>query len=290
VNRSKDQAEGLRRMGGPTLHAAEPAGGRVIAVTGGKGGVGKSTVAVNLAALYARRGSRTLAFDGDLGMADLNLLLGLAPERSLADVLDGTPIEEILTVAHGIHLLPAQNGNYRLANLDDHDRRVLFGAVDSLADRFDTLIIDTPAGIGANAVALAGAVAEVVVVATPEPLSLADAYACLKVLATRQHLTRAYVLPNNVRSPSEADDIFARLSGLVERFLDIDLVPLPPIPHDPQVAQAAGAGMPLILYNPDSPAARALVHVARRIDALAARRLRSGELQGFLRRALGGSP
>src|SRR5262245_60417092 len=127
---NRDQADTLRKLSRSDLVAMdEPNRMRVIAVTGGKGGVGKSTTSVNLAAAYARKGSRTLALDSDLGMADLNLLLGVAPERSLADVLAGHPISDVLVEAHGLHLLPGLNGSFQLANLDAGAREVLFGAI-----------------------------------------------------------------------------------------------------------------------------------------------------------------
>jgi flagellar biosynthesis protein FlhG len=263
----KHQADGLRRLG--PVELIETARRRAIAVTGGKGGVGKSTVAVNLAVAYARRGARTLAVDGDLGMADLNLLLGLAPERSLLDVLQGGDLETALIPAHGIFLLPALNGSHRLANLDARSREKVIDTIDRLGERFDTLVIDTPAGIGDTAMALAGAAAEVIVVATPEPLSLADAYACLKVLVAKQGVRRAYILPNEVRSPSEADEVFGRLAALVDRFIGIELEMLPAVPFDAAITRAAAAGTPVVVHSPDSPASRAFRQVTRRLDALA---------------------
>jgi len=265
---------------------------RVVAVTGGKGGVGKSSVAVNLACTYAARGAKTIAFDADLGMADLNLLLGVAPEESLLDVLQGRPIAEVLHEAHGIHLLPGLNGSFRLANLGETERHTLLAAIDSLDDRFDTLVVDTGAGITASNVDFAGAAAQIIVVATPEPLSLADAYACLKALAARCGVTRAFVLPNQVRSPSEAEEVFSRLAALTDRFLDIQLTALPAIPHDPGLRNASAAGVPLVLYNPDSPAARAFKQVARRVDALARPDERQGGVRLFMRRAtaMGATP
>jgi flagellar biosynthesis protein FlhG len=259
---------------------------RVLAVTGGKGGVGKSSIAVNLACSYAARGAKTIAFDADLGMADLNLLLGIAPEESLLDVLHGRPIAEVLHEAHGIHLLPGLNGSFRLANLGDTERHALLAAIDSLDDRFDTLVVDTGAGINASNVDFAGAAAQIIVVATPEPLSLADAYACLKALEARCGVERAFVLPNQVRSPSEAEEVFGRLAALTERFLDLQLTPLPAIPHDPGLRMASAAGVPLVLHNPDSPAARAFKQVARRIDALARPDERQGGVRLFARKAV----
>lgn len=277
-----DQAQGLRGGAGAVtpLHSSRR---RVVAITGGKGGVGKSTMAVNLSVAFARRGSRVCAFDGDAGMADLNLLLGVAPGRSLADVFAGVPIEEVLIAAHGIELLPALNGSFALANLDDFARARVFAALTSLAPRFDTLVIDTAAGIGAGAIGFAGSAAEVVVVVRPEPLSLADAYACIKVLAQREKVRRVFVVANDVRSPAEADEVYGRLRVLVDRFLGIELVPLPSVPHDSATAEAAACGTPLVAFRPDAPAARAIMQVSRSIDAMALPAAAVGPLAGFIR-------
>jgi flagellar biosynthesis protein FlhG len=271
----KDQAAGLRARGRAASPPLAPAR-RVVSVTGGKGGIGKSTMALNLAAEWARRGASVVALDGDAGMADLNILLGVAPTRSLRDFFQGVPLDEILVEAHGIHLLPAFNGSYHLANLAEAERDRMLTAVAELARRFDTLMIDTPAGIGAHAMSLAGAAADVILVATPEPLSLADAYACLKVLATRQNVRRAFVLPNQVRSPTEAEEVHGRLQALSDRFLGVELTALPAVPHDDTIRAAASAGVPLVLYSPDAPAARAIARAARQLDGLAGSRAGAG--------------
>src|SRR5688572_19057895 len=128
---------------------------RFLAVSGGKGGVGKSTIALNLALSYAKAGHRTLAIDGDFGMADLNLLLGVAPERSLLEVVVGTAsLDEVLIERHGIHLLPGASGCYRLANPDRFTRRRIAEELQTLRGRFETVIADMPAGIEANAMAV----------------------------------------------------------------------------------------------------------------------------------------
>lgn len=285
-----DQAHTLRRLGRLRLVSEPRQQARVVAITGGKGGVGKSSMAINLATAWADQSSRVLALDADLGMADLNLLMGVAPAKSLLDVLNGCPVEDAVIEAHGIALLPGLNGSFTLANLDEQQRHGLLAAVDGLEADYDTLVIDTGAGIDANAVDFAGAAAQIVVVSTPEPLSLADAYACLKALETRQGVTRAFVVPNMVRSPSEADEVFSRLASVVDRFLGVAITPLPPVPYDPLVMEAAAAGVPLLRYRPDGPAARAIVQIARRIDALARPDDRAGGVRLFLKRALAGRP
>lgn len=272
----------IRRRGDDVLPATP--GVRAIAVSGGKGGTGKSVIAANLAVAYAQRGARTLALDADLGMADLNLLFGLAPGRSLLDVMHGHPIEDVLVSAHGIDILPALNGSFPLANIDEATRHNLFAAIDTLDRRFDTLVIDTAPGLDDNAVNFAAAASDVIVVVTPESLSLADAYACLKALHLRQGVERALVLPNKVRRPSDADELFDRLAAVVSRFLGITLSPLPPIPYDPALPASAEEGVPLVLHSPDAPASRAIRQIARRLDALARPEDRQGGVRLFLRR------
>ncbi len=263
-----DQAKTLRVLRGGKSDSIPP-GRRSLAITGGKGGVGKSTLALNLAVAYAHANARTLLVDTDLGMADLNLLLGVAPDRSMLDALGGASLDDVLVAAHGIHLLPALNGSYLLSTIGPSTQRRVLDIVDSLATRFDTLIMDVAAGIGQSQTAFGGATAEVLVVVNPEPLSMADAYACLKVLANERGVKHAFLLPNRVTSRAQAEEVVARLGALVDRFLDLDITPLPPIPADPAVVEAAQIGIPLVVHAPDSPAARAIRHLTRALATLA---------------------
>ena len=266
-----DQAHTLRvlRGGGSKPPVEVVSQRRSIAVSGGKGGVGKSTVALNLAIAYAQAGARTLMVDTDLGMADLNLLLGVAPEKSLLDALGGTPVDDVLVSAHGIQLLPALNGSYLLSTVGPAALRRVIELVDSLASRFDTLVVDVAAGIGQSQTTFAGATADTVVVVNPEPLSMADAYACLKVLATEQGVRHAFIVPNRVTSRAQADELTARLGALVTRFLDLQITALPLIPADHHVAEAAQIGVPLLVHSPDAPAARAIRQLTRALATLA---------------------
>jgi len=268
---------------GADIVALHPRRNRVIAMTGGKGGVGKSTIAVNLAVTYASRGSNTLAVDADFGMADLNLLLGVAPKKNLLDIINGSHIDEALVSCHGISLLPALNGSFALESMSARRRRVAFDAIESLNDRFDTLIIDVAAGLGANQTAFAGAASDVLIVATPEALSLADAYACMKVLALRQGIKTAYIVPNRVRSEAEGEEVFARLQSLVSRFLDLKLICLPAIPYDSRVNESGATGVPFVRAYPDSPASRAIRSLARRLDTVAVPDTRTNATRSFWR-------
>jgi flagellar biosynthesis protein FlhG len=262
-----DQAATLRVLRGGKTDA--PPNRRSIAVSGGKGGVGKSTIALNLAIAYAQAGAATLMVDTDLGMADLNLLLGVAPERSLLDALGGIPVEDILVEAHGIKLLPALNGSYLLSTIGPAAQRRILEMVASLANQFETLVVDVAAGIGQSQTTFAGAASDTVVVVNPEPLSMADAYACLKVLATEQKVRHAFIVPNRVTSRAQADELTARLGALVTRFLDLEITALPPIPADPTVVEAAQIGVPLMVHAPDAPAARAIRQLTRALATLA---------------------
>ncbi|MEO6777308.1 MAG: P-loop NTPase [Kofleriaceae bacterium] len=266
-----DQAHTLRVLRGGKQQPEDTIAKRrrAFAVTGGKGGIGKSTIAVNLAVAYAQMGAKTLMVDTDLGMADLNLLLGVAPEKSLLDALGGADLQDVLVQAHGIELLPALNGSYLLSTLGPAGLEKIMGLVESLANQFDTLVVDIAAGIGQVQTMFAGAASDAVVVVNPEPLSIADAYACLKVLSVEQGMKHAYLVPNRVLSRAHADEVTARLSALVHRFLDLELTVLPPIPSDPAVAEAAQVGVPLLVHAPESPAARAIRQLAKALGSLA---------------------
>lgn len=255
--------------GGNQPKTTAPVPSRAISVTGGKGGVGKSTLALNLALAYVAEGARTLMVDTDLGMADLNLLMGVAPEKTILDALAGTPLEDILIEAHGLTLLPALNGSYLLSTIGPAAQRRLIDMIASLANRFDTLVVDVAAGIGQIQTGFAGATADTVVVVNPEPLSMADAYACLKVLSTEQGVRHAYIVPNRITSRAQADELTARLGALVTRFLDLEVTTLPAIPSDPNVAEAAQIGVPLLIHAPDAPAARAIRKLTRVIAGTA---------------------
>ena len=262
-----DQAATLRVIHGNK--SAQPPPRRAIAVSGGKGGVGKSTIALNLAIAYSQLGAKTLMVDTDLGMADLNLLLGVAPERSILDALGGTPIDDVLVPAHGISLLPALNGSYLLSTIGPTAQRRVLDLVSSLASKFDTLVVDIAAGIGQAQTTFGAATTEAIVVVNPEPLSMADAYACLKTLATQEQIRHAYVLPNRTTSRAQADELIARLGALVARFLDLEITGLPAIPADPAVGESAQIGVPLLVHAPGSPAARAIRGLPRALATLA---------------------
>ncbi len=239
---------------------------RLISVSGGKGGVGKSIISVNLAAQYSRLGLRTVLVDGDVGMADLNLMLGAAPDKSLWDVTQGVPVEDCLTAAHGLHLLAAVNGSFGLANAPAEAQKLMVDAVKELTTQFDVVIVDIPAGIEQNAMELAALAQEHLVVVTPEPTSLADAYANIKVLSTQFGVRRVYLVPNGIRHDSQGPELVRQILGLTRRFLQVEVEALPPIPYDATLPWAAGQGVPAVLVQPDAPGPRGIARLARALS------------------------
>lgn len=240
---------------------------RVIGVTSGKGGVGKTTVAVNLALQAAQRGRRVLLIDGDLGLANVEILLGHVPPRNTAHLLDGSAtIDEVLVEGPwGLRFLPGGSGFHRLARLDEGQKMRLLAALDPIEDRFDLVIIDSPAGIGGNALFFVGACQEAILVVTPEPTSLTDAYVALKGLSEQRAIRNFHVVVNQSSSDAVARQIFEKLCRLSDRFLDASLHFLGPIPRDEHVPRSIMAQRPLVALHPLAPASRALGEIAHRL-------------------------
>lgn len=258
-----DQAEGLRNL----LARPHPERLRVIAVTSGKGGVGKTNFSANLSVLAARSGRRVLVIDADLGLANVELLFGLTPRLHVGHVLDGThEIDDVLaTGPHGIQVLPAGSGLRGLTQLDDAQKLRLVSALESLENRFDLVVVDTGAGIGDNVTFFVGAAQEAVLVVNPEPTALTDAYAMLKVLSQTTGLRRFHVLVNPAGNDPLAHDVFSKLVRVAGRFLDANLHYLGRLPRDENLHRAVMAQRPYVDLYPQSPASRAMTQVAHRL-------------------------
>jgi flagellar biosynthesis protein FlhG len=270
--RLADQADGIRSAGDkgeswPYLRNDGLSNTRVVAVTSGKGGVGKTQISANLAVAMGRLGQKVLLVDADLGLASLDLALGVEPRADLTSVVWGDAnIEDVLVDAPcGVRLAPACPGRYEMANLCVADRKRLVTTVRELATGYDKLIIDTSAGIGAIPVAFAAIADEVLLVTTPEPTSLRDAYAMVKVLYYRTGVRQIHVVSNRVNSEVEGLAVFERLQQIVQRFLVIDLNYLGCIPQDSCVNRAVLSGEAYVLGAPNSAAARATERLVRRL-------------------------
>lgn len=260
---------------------------RTIAVCSGKGGVGKTTVAVNLALRLAQRGARVLLLDADLGLANSDLLLGLRPGANLRDVYAGhCELEDaIATGPCGLRVLAGASGDHDMATLGELQLAGLVRACSELRVPVDHLVVDLPAGIGDAVVVLARAVAERIVVICDDPASLTDAYGLIKVLRTTRRVRRFRVLANRVRDQRHGRALFGRLAAVCERFLDVSLDYLGGVCEDRRVQEAAQRRSPLMVSFPGAPAACALDAVCARLRAAAGPSDDEGHVAFFAERA-----
>jgi flagellar biosynthesis protein FlhG len=240
---------------------------RTIAFTSGKGGVGKSSLALNTGLALARRGRRVAILDGDLGLASLNVLLGLSPRYDLRHVVSGERrlVQVLLRGPHGVGIIPAGGGVAELANLGEAARERLLGQLDEVARTVDYLLIDTGAGISDAVLSLVLAADEAVVVTRPEPTALADAYALIKLVVACEPAYPFHLLVNMARDAGEARQIHDCLSGILMRFLSYRPGDAGHVVTDPEVGRAAVDQVPFVLRAPRSPAALAVERLAARL-------------------------
>jgi flagellar biosynthesis protein FlhG len=240
---------------------------RVIAVTSGKGGVGKTNVVANLAVELARVGKRVLVLDADLGLGNIDVLLGLVPRYTLEHVLCGSHrlSDIIIQGPAGIQVLPAGSGLPQFTSMTDAQQLMLQSELEHVADSVDVLLIDTGAGVSPNVTYFASAAQEAIVVISPEPTSLTDAYALMKVLC-RQHRERRFkVLVNLAKSQREATQTFRKLDIAAERFLNIGLEYLGFIPLDDYLPMAVIEQKAVTERFPCAPSSRAFMELAKHV-------------------------
>ena len=245
----------------------------IMAVTSGKGGVGKTFVSANLAAALARNGRKVLVLDADLGLANLDVVLNLFPKITLHDVFTGkaTLAEAVLPAPGGFHVLLAGSGMVEYSRMTPEVRDKLQQVIDEVAPRYDHVLLDTGAGISDVVLYTVSLAGEVLVVATPEPTSLTDAYATIKVLATTQGRRRIRLLVNQVRKAGEGRVVRQQLQQVVDRYVNpgleapvrLDLVG--EVPSDPAVREAVLRRQLLLEMLPGTPPAIALLGVAQKL-------------------------
>lgn len=261
-----DQAARLRQL---ARHA--PGRTRTIAVASGKGGVGKTNMSLALALCARREFGRVLLWDADFGLANCDILLDVAPERTIADVLRGrVPLEEaIVSGPGGIDVLPAGSGVREAVEPDAAQRARLREVFERLEREYELVVIDGAAGIGENVITLALWADAVLLVTTPEVPAVADAYATLKVLCQAGRAAGIHLLVNMARDAGEADRVAARVGAVATRFLGMALPIAGWVPLDAHVAQAVRARVPFPLASPGCPAAAAIGAVWARIGRAA---------------------
>ncbi|MBX3695270.1 MAG: MinD/ParA family protein [Steroidobacteraceae bacterium] len=262
---------------------------KVIAVTGGKGGVGKTSVAVSLATALAAGGQRVMLLDGDLGLANVDVFLGLTPRHTMAQVLSGERrLEEVvLDTPQGFKVVPGASGVAALATLGAAEHLGIVQGFSSLATGLDVLIVDTAAGIAHGVLQFSQAAQQVLLVVCDEPASLTDAYALVKVLS-RNHGVRSFrVLANRIRGADGGESLYRNLERVTTRFLDVTLEFAGTIPEDPWLPRANREQRTVLEVAPGSPAAIAFKKLAGAVDKWPVPAGPRGNVEFFMERLVG---
>ena len=258
----------------PGTPATPPPGARIIAITSGKGGVGKTFVSANLAAALTRRGLRVLVLDADLGLANLDVVLNLHPKITLHDVFIGKSSldDAVIAAPGGFSVVLAGSGMVEYSRLTPEVRNQFLSVIQTLAPRFDVILLDTGAGISDVVLFSVSLASEVLVVATPEPTSLTDAYAAIKVLAMQQQRQHIRMVVNQTARPGDGRAITSQLQQVLERFVTTNsgrplrLIHMGDIPADNAVRDAVMRRQLLLLQVPGCPAAMAISQLAGKIE------------------------
>ncbi len=258
----EDQAQELREM--MSTHKT-----KIIAITSGKGGVGKSNVAVNMAIAYAQQGKKVILIDGDLGMANVNVLMNIVPQYNLMQVIQRQKnMQEIITdTEFGIKFIAGANGFSRIANLNVEELDY-FAKQFSMLGNADIILIDTGAGISNNVLQFVAAADEVYVVTTPEPTAITDAYGIIKIITTEivDRQTNIKLLVNRVHSADEGKRISERIINIVAQFLNYKVDYIGFVYDDPVVQASVIRQKPFIVVNPTSKPAQCIKHIVGRIE------------------------
>jgi len=281
----EDQASSLRRMNQSRLI-------KVIAVTGGKGGVGKTNVTLNTAISLAQQGKRVMVLDADLGLANVDVLLGLRVEKNLSHVLSGEcTLDEVLVEGpYGIKIAPASSGSQSMTELSPTEHAGLIRAFSELQTQIDVLIVDTAAGISDMVLSFSKASQDIMMVVCDEPTSLTDAYALIKILNKEHGVFRFKIVANMVRNMREGDELFSKLSKVTDRFLDVALELVAIIPFDENVRKSVRKQKAIVDAYPTSPAAMAIRRLAKKAIEWPIPSQPGGHLEFFLEQLVTNKP
>ncbi len=261
---------------------------QVIAIAAGKGGVGKTTVAINLALALAKIGRKSMLLDADLGLANIDTLLGLQPSCNLSHVLAGecSLADIVMPVYPGLDLVPAASGITRMAELSAREQAGIISAFDELTMDLDVLIVDNAPGISSTMLRFSKAAHEVIVVVCDEPASITDAYAVIKVLSREHGVKQFNILVNKTDSANQARDVFTKIARVADRFLDVTLSPLGEIPRDVYLQRSIQEQAGVVLRYPGSVSARSFQALARKTLSWQAPENARGHVEFFVERTV----
>jgi flagellar biosynthesis protein FlhG len=277
-----NQAETLMQ-----LNASRPV--KVIAVTGGKGGVGKTTISANLAVSLASQGRDVMLVDADLGMANVDVVLGLHTRFHLGHVVKGEcSLEDaIVTGPHGLQIVPAASGVKHMANLTDVEQAGIIRAFSDLYHRVEVLVIDTAAGLHDSVLTFSQAAHHVLVVVCDEPASITDAYGLIKVLSREHGVRRFHILANQTRRSGEGPDLFQKISRVCDKFLNVTLEFAGSVPSDDYLRRAVQRQTAVVEAYPASISSMALKNLAMKADKWSVPNGARGHLEFFVERMVG---
>ncbi len=276
-----DQAEGARRM-------MQPKPVRVLAIASGKGGVGKTNISVNLGIAFTELGRQVALMDADMGLANIDVLLGLQPIFNLSHMLSGerTLAEIIVRGPGGLSIVPAASGMQRMSELSAAEQAGIIRAFGEIDQEFDVFIVDTAAGISSGVVNFARACQNVAIIVCDEPTSLTDAYAFIKLLNRDYGVYGFQIIANMVADARQGQALFNKLCKVADRYLEVALNYLGAIPQDDDLRKAVQRQAPVILAYPQSKSARAFKEMARNMDAMPIAARVGGQLEFFVERMI----
>jgi flagellar biosynthesis protein FlhG len=246
------------------------AGPRIICISSGEGGVGKTSVSVNLAAAMAQAGKRVLLVDGDLGLANVDIVLGINAKHTMREAVEGVlPLNDVLVkIMPGFSVLPASSGVPEMASLAYEDQAYLTDALESIISDFDYVLLDTAAGIGDSVLWLNQWADENYIIMSPDPTSMTDAYALIKVLRQKYEKSLFQLVINSVKSKREGREVFESIAAVLSKFLQVSPELLGMIPQDGNVSRAIRFQKPFLLHSPDAKASKAIRQLSQAVFAL----------------------
>ncbi|WNO62302.1 MinD/ParA family protein [Rheinheimera sp. MMS21-TC3] len=265
---------------------------KVISVSGGKGGVGKTNVSLNLAMALSQLGKKVIVLDADLGLANCDVMLGLRVEKNLSHVLSGeVSLDDIIIEGpFGIKIIPASSGSQSMTELAPAEHAGLIRAFSEMETAVDVLLVDTAAGISDMVLSFSRASQDVMVVVCDEPSSITDAYALMKILSRDHGVDKFKIVANMVRSVKEGQELFAKLTRVTDRFLDVNLELVATVPYDENVRKAARKQKAFIEAFPKTPASMAIKSLALKAGKWPLPDMASGHLEFFLEQLIDSHP